>query len=117
MSLPPRLNKFNQFNGVIKLTPGQNPNNGPSFYVEKRKSRLQKLFLYKILSAVNFHSLTWNEILGAVWLMSKIYISQWCITSYNTIPNRFKKRRLFLKICCNFTTSENLKLIEKKYKN
>ena len=35
--LPPRPNKTNQNQQLLKLTPGQNPISGPSFYEVKQK--------------------------------------------------------------------------------
>ena len=75
-NLPPRLNKSNQYQQLFELTLGQNPNNsnnGPSFYVRKRKSRLKWLLPHKIINAVHFPSLAWNKLIGAVRFNSKLY--------------------------------------------
>ena len=71
-----RLNKSNQLNLTITLTIGRNPNSRPIPYIVKRRT-LQLLFLYQILNAVDFHSLTRKKIyLEQYLLFFKTYTSK-----------------------------------------
>ena len=77
ISLPPRpnisLNSTSiQFKREIKLTPGHNPKSRRSLYIFKQKSRLQRLFLYKIINAVYFHLLISFKIFGALRFIPKL---------------------------------------------
>ena len=56
-----RDNKSNEFKQTKELRPGRNPNDRPCPYIVKRR-RLQRLFLYKIRNARDFHSITRNKI-------------------------------------------------------
>ena len=67
-NLPPGLKKSYQYQRVFKLTPGQNPINGPSFYVVKPKSRLQRLLLYKIIKAHILISSSFKILFQAIYL-------------------------------------------------
>ena len=57
LSISLRLSKSNPLVQTIWQTPGQNLNSRPNPYFVKRR-RLQRLYLYKILIAVDFHSIT-----------------------------------------------------------
>ena len=60
LSLPPRLNKTNQSKGVIKITPGQNPNNVTEILRISSKDIIQSRFgsvVYSKKSAVTLKTL------------------------------------------------------------